>query len=430
MKRFPVDFGKRDLVKNIAAGGLAALTVGAGAAPRGASTQIDMRRNGPEGDRSSSRAHHGRDPLNVRQHFPIVQHTTFLNTAYIAPSPLSVVEAGRAYLEAKSVRSLDVDILLGKEDEVRRQFASLIRAELDEIAILYATSEGENAVVAGLDLQKGDNVVIDELHYETTFVLYRSLERLRGIELRIVSHRNGVVDARDFEPHIDGRTRIVSVALVSNLNGFRHDMRPIADIAHAHGAFFYTDAMQAVGMIDIDVRAMGIDFLCCGGYKWIFAGFGVAPLYVRRELLERIHLDRFGDFQIRKTLPNYQFELADTAQKFEFASRSFGEIYQLGAGLALLERIGIPKIEHYTVSLAHRLHSGLTAQGHRMFTPPHNRSSIVAFYSDKPPAALSAAFAAANIQVTARDGAVRVAPALFNNTDDIDHCLGVTRKLI
>jgi cysteine desulfurase len=69
-------------------------------------------------------------------------------------------------------------------------------------------------------------------------------------------------------------------------------MRPIADLAHAHNALFYTDATQAAAIIDIDVRAVGIDFLCCGGYKWLLAGFGVAPLYVRRELLEQIRLDR------------------------------------------------------------------------------------------------------------------------------------------
>lgn len=425
-----MDLGKRDLLKNIAAGGLAALTAIGPTTPRADSKHGGATPQSPAASGPSSTAHLQRDPLNVREHFPIVQHATFLNTAYIAPSPISVVQAGRAFLETKAMRPLDVDVLLRKEDEVRAQFASLIKAELDEIGILYATSEGENAIVAGLDLRKGDNVVIDELHYETTFVLYRNLERLRGIELRIIAHRNGVVDVSDFERHVDGRTRLVSVALVSNLNGFRHDMRPIADLAHAHGALFYTDAMQAVGVIDIDVRAMGIDFLCCGGYKWLFAGFGVAPLFVRRELLERLSLDRFGDFQIKKTLPNYQYELVDTAQKFEFASRAYGEIYQLNAALAFLEGIGIPRIENHCVALAHRLHSGLVGQGHRMFTPPQNRSSIVAFYSDKPAAELSKAFEAARIVVTARDGAVRIAPALFNNTDDIDHCLDVTMRLI
>jgi selenocysteine lyase/cysteine desulfurase len=424
-----MDLRKRDLLKGIAAGGLAAMGAARGAVPTAASTQPASSK-GPEALPPYSPAQSNLDPLNVRQQFPIVQQTTFLNSAYIGPSPIMVVEAGRAFLEAKSVRALDVDTLLAKEDEVRTQFASLIKADLDEIGILYATGEGENTIAAGLDLRKGDNVVIDELHYETTFVLYRSLERLRGIELRIVPHRNGAVDAGAFEPHVDRRTRLVSVALVSNLNGFRHDMRSIADIAHAHGALFYTDAMQAVGMIDIDVRSMGIDFLCCGGYKWLFAGFGVAPFYVRRDLIERIRLDRFGDFTIKKTLPNYQFELVDTAQKFEFASRSFGEIYQLGAGLAFLQGIGIPKIEEYTINLAQLLHRGITAQGHRMFTPPENHSSIVTFFTDKPTAELSTAFRAANVQVTARDGTVRIAPALFNNTDDIDRCLDVTGKLI
>ena len=225
-----MDPGKRDLLKNIAAGGLAALTAIGPTAPRADSKHDGATPQSPAGAGPSSTTHRQHDPLNVREHFPIVQHATFLNTAYIAPSPISVVRAGRAFLEAKAMQPLDVDALLRKEDEVRAQFASLIKANLEEIGILYATSEGENAIVKqGSDLRKGDNVVIDELHYETTFVLYRNLERLRGIELRIVPHRNGVVDVSDFERHVDGRTRLVSVALVSNLNGFRHDMRPIAD---------------------------------------------------------------------------------------------------------------------------------------------------------------------------------------------------------
>jgi cysteine desulfurase/selenocysteine lyase len=425
-----MNLGKRDLLKNIAAAGFAALTVVENTAARADPARCGPALRSPAASGSASDAHHRHGPLNVRKHFPIMEHTNFLNTAYIAPSPTRVVEAGRTVLDVKARQPLEVEILLRKENEVRRQFASLIKAELDEIAILYATSEGENAVVAGLDLRKGDNVVIDELHYETTFVLYRTLERLREIELRIVPHRSGLVDVSDFERHVDRRTRLVSVALVSNLNGFRHDMRPIADLAHAHNALFYTDAMQAVGMIDVDVQAMGIDFLCCGGYKWLFAGFGVAPFYVRRDLLDRIGLDRFGDFQIKKTLPNYQYELVNTTQKFEYASRAYGEIYQLNAALTFLEGIGIPRIENHGVGLAHRLHRGLVDQGHRMFTPPQNGSSIVTFYSDKPTVELSAAFSAANIVVTARDGAVRIAPALFNNADDIDHCLDVTKRLI
>ena len=369
------------------------------------------------------------DPLGVRGDFPIVAEHTYLNSAYIAPIPRPVVAAGTAFLEDKSRRPLLVDELLGTDETLRGQFARLVNATADEIALLFSTAEGENVLAHGLDLVAGDNVVVDELHYPTEFVLYRALEAARGIELRIVKHRDGVVEARDFEPYVDRRTRIVSVAWVSHQNGFRHDMRPLADLAHAHGAVLYADAIQAVGMFPIDVRAAGVDALCCGSYKWMLAGFGVAPCFIRQELVDRIRLDRFGEFQIDRELPDHHFELARTARRFDYSSRAFGAARQLSAGLAYLERVGVARIEEHTVGLAHRLYDGLVQQGQRMFTPPGNRSSIVTMYTARPMADVRAAFHAANVDVTVRNGQIRISPALFNTVDEVDRCLEVTARL-
>ena len=106
--------------------------------------------------------------------------------------------------------------------------------------------------------------VVDELHYNTTFVLYRHLERTEGVELRIVKARDGGVAAADFAPLVDRRTRLVSVAWVSHQNGFRHDMPPLAELAHRHGAWLYADAVQAVGMFPIDVKQSGVDAVIIG----------------------------------------------------------------------------------------------------------------------------------------------------------------------
>lgn len=372
---------------------------------------------------------HGDDPLGVRKDFPIMTDHNYLNSAYIAPIPTQVVAAGQAFLEAKARQQLDVNDLLAKNDAVRAQFAHLINASPDEIGLLFSTGEGENIVANGFDLGAGDNVVIDELHYTTEFVLYRALETSRGIELRIVKHRDGAVTAADFEPHVDRRTRIVSVAWVSHQNGFRHDMRPIADLAHANGALFYADAIQAVGMFPLDVRAAGVDFLCCGTYKWLLAGFGVAPFFIRAGLLDRIRLDRFGEMQIEKELPDHKYELYKTAKCFDYSSRAFGEVYLLGAGLSYLDQVGVSRIEAHTVGLARTLHTGLTRQGHKMFTPADNGSSIVAIFVTRPMDDVRAAFHAANVKVTVRNGMVRIAPALFNTSDDIDRCLEVTGRL-
>jgi cysteine desulfurase/selenocysteine lyase len=304
-----------------------------------------------------------------------------------------------------------------------------VNATPDEIGLLFSTGDGENVIANGVGLKAGDNVVVDDLHYTSEFVLYRALEESRGIELRIVKNRDGAVTASDFEPHIDKRTRIVSVAWVSNQNGFRHDMRPIADLAHASGALFYADAVQAAGMIQLDVRAAGVDALCSGSYKWLMSEFGVAPFFVSRDAIDRLQSDRIGEFSVARAQSDYHYQLLKTARKFEGTSRSFGAVVQLQASLSYLEKTGIARIEEHTVRLARRLHEGLVKQGYKMFTPPGNRSSIVTFYFNRPVDDFRAAFRAANIDVTLRGAQIRVSPALFNNMDEIERCLDVTKRL-
>jgi selenocysteine lyase/cysteine desulfurase len=370
-----------------------------------------------------------RDPLGVRDDFPVTANRTYLNSAFIAPVHRAVIDAGRSYIEGKGAGTMQLGALRGACDAVRAQFARLVNATPDEIGLLFSTGDGENVLANGVGLKPGDNVVVDDLHYTTEFVLYRSLEASRGIELRIVKNRDGAVTASDFEPHIDKRTRIVSVAWVSNQNGFRHDMRAIADLAHANGALFYADAVQAAGMIDLDVRSAGVDALCSGSYKWLMSEFGVAPFFVSRDVIDRIQSDRTGEFTVARTEPDRHYQLLKTAAKFEGTSRSFGAVTQLQASLAYLEKVGIPRIEQHTVGLAQQLHDGLVKQGYKMFTPAGNHSSIVTFNFTKPVNDVRAAFRTANIDVTLRGGQVRVAVALFNNADEIERCLAVTKQL-
>ena len=370
------------------------------------------------------------DPLGVRADFPVASTRTYLNSAYIAPVPRQVVAAGQAFVEAKATQPIPLGDMLRKTNEVRAQFAKLVNAGTDEIGFLFSTSEGENIVANSLDLAKGDNVVIDELHYETEFVLYREMEKRRGIELRVAKHRDGAVTLKAMEPLVDRRTRLVSVAWVSHLNGFRHDLKPIADLAHAHGALCYVDGIQAVGMFPADVKQAGIDFLCAGTYKWLLGSFGVAPFYIRRELLDRVRLDRFGALHVASELPDGQFEIHKTARRFDYSTLPFCEVYQLGAGLAYLEKVGVDRIEKHTVPLAHALRDGLTKQGYKVFTPPDNASSIVTYWITDDPARHRKAFEAAKVDVTVRDTKmIRVSPALFNTTEDIAKFLEVTKTL-
>jgi selenocysteine lyase/cysteine desulfurase len=372
------------------------------------------------------------DPLGVRADFPITGEAgIYLDSAYIGPVPQSVAAAGASFLTAKATRPISLPEMQAKADRVREQFAQLINASPEEIGLLAATSEGENLVAGALDFKPSDNVVIDELHYQTEFVLFRQLEQRRGIELRIVKHNSGAVATAAFEPLVNRPTRLVSVALVSHQNGYRHDLKSLADLAHAHGAWLYTDAIQAAGAVAIDVRASGVDALCSGTYKWLHGGFGVAPFYVRRELLDRFVLDRWGALHVERTRPDYRFDIFTTAKKFEYATLAFGAVYQLGASLDYLERVGVPRIEAHLATLATRLQHGLRERGVDVLTPAGTRSPIVAFRVPGDPAAARTTLQAARIRVSFRENGsqIRVSPALFNTGRDIDQFLASVERL-
>ena len=230
---------------------------------------------------------------------------------------------------------------------------------------------------------------------------------------------------------VDRRTKLVSVAWVSHQNGFRHDMRKIADLAHAHGAFFYADGIQAAGMFPLDVKAAGVDAMAVGTYKWLLGSFGVAPFYVRREMLDRLRLDRHGALHVEREIGPREFEIYKTTKRFEYATLAFGPVYQLGAGLAYLERVGVDRIETHTVALAQRLQRGLRSLGFEVTTPEGNRSSIVAFRVGKAADQIARHLEDTRTRVSVREKGtqIRVSPALFNTEADIDRFLTVAEGL-
>ena len=368
------------------------------------------------------------DPLGVRSDFPVVEQSVYLDSAYITPSPLQAVEAAQAFAEAKARDPVSLGGMLQETNLMRQRFATLVGASEMEIGVLFATSDGENIVSRALDLKQGDNVVIDDLHYDTTYLLYQQLAEQRGLEVRIVNSEAGGAPVDAFAEHVDRQTRLISVAWVSHQNGFRHDLAGLADLAHSNGAYLYADAIQGIGALDIDVRSTGIDFFTAGTYKWLLGGYGVAPFYVREELLERIGTDRFGSLNIAEELGQHRFRVYDDARKYGYATMGFGSVFQLRAALDYLLRVGVPNIEAHTVSLAQQLNTGLVGQGHDVWTPKDNRSPIVTFRHHRDIALVRSTLEEAGIRISfkAEGEELRAGIALFNNSDDIDKLLDVT----
>jgi selenocysteine lyase/cysteine desulfurase len=418
---------RRRFLSTTAAAGLAALPAARGlAAESGAGESKSALGDSPRASGPSSD-----DPLGVRASFPVTEELAYLNTASVGPLSVPVRDALRDYADGKMYRR---DTSSGREAiaGARSRFARLFGTEEDEIAFLYATSGAENIIASALDWRAGDNVVVDELHFVTTFVLYRELERRHGIELRIIPSREGVVSVDDFAEHTDGRTRLISVAWVSNRNGFRYDLPPLADLAHAHGAYLYADAIQAWGTFPTNLHDEKVDFACGNGYKWLHADFGCAPFYVRAEHLEWMTADRFGHAQVAETLPGHRFRLKTSADKLEYANPAYGPVTAMAAALEFLEGVGMDRIAEHTHALAGELRAGAEALGMKMFTPPRNPSAIVSFYHGLDPERLSGALADDGVAITFQEEGrlLRAAVGMFNNRSDVDRLLGVLAGLV
>jgi selenocysteine lyase/cysteine desulfurase len=387
------------------------------------------------------------DWAKVRGEFPWLKDRLWLSGADYHPLSIRSIQALERHIRFRGYGEGGGSSPFGSEEgETKARFARLINADPNEIAFVQSTTDAENIVVAGLRLSgsKG-NIVIDDLHYQASKFMYRTMEKERRIELRIVRHRekDGVlaVHAEDMERAIDKNTRLVSLALVSNINGYLHDIRRTSAAAHQHGAYVYGDIIQGAGAIPIDVRAMGIDFAGCGAYKWLMGDFGFGFLYVRQDLQERVlERSRYGVRQFRSpsgAQADSQFTLRSGAARYESGSISYAGGTCAHAALGYIQELGIANIRGHARTLTERLQKELPQMGYPALTPAGNDTPIVSFrLSDYNAVAgkLKKAFGGTVIalrrwEFTAADGAVtllpgmRISPSVYNNQSDIDRLL-------
>jgi selenocysteine lyase/cysteine desulfurase len=318
---------------------------------------------------------------------------------------------------------------------VKQDFAALINARPAAVSYVTSTMVGENLVAAGLGLGKGGgNVVTDALHFEGSLYLYGSL-RERGLDVRVVKPRDWRIDPRDLERAVDRNTRLVAVSLVSFLNGFQHDLKAVADLAHSHGAYVYADIIQAAGAVPIDVGAAGVDFCACASYKWLMGDFGLGFFYVREDLLDRV-LPRvqFGWRQFEKF--EYHMLPGDSPGEFPASWRALGGApghFEMGTfsrtaeaclahSLKAIRKAGVERIQAHVQSLTARLQKELPALGFEPLTPAESRSPIVTFVV-KDPEGVTAKLRRARVEVKLEQHYMRVSPSCYNDQADVDRLL-------
>ncbi len=257
--------------------------------------------------------------------------------------------------------------------------------------------------------------------------MYKELEK-KGVELRIVKHKNWAIDPEDMAKAIDKNTRLVSMALVSNVNGFMHDAKAVSAIAHARGALVFADIIQAVGAVPVDVKALGIDFASSGTYKWLMGERGIGFLYVREDLQGTVlPTTRYGHRQVSNfNRAALSWEPLPGAARYETGGIPVMMAACVNAGIDYVNKLGLTNIRAHAKQLTDRLQKELPPLGYKPLTPMETQTPIVAFEL-KDAAATTKMLQAGKVvgTVVANENRIRLAVSVFNNHDDIDRTVAV-----
>jgi isopenicillin-N epimerase len=364
----------------------------------------------------------------VKEQFPLRDGLILMNAANLCPSPYPVQEAVFRF-----TRDVDADASFqnrAKFDELRENaraaLAEYVGATVDEIAITRNTSEGNNTVINGLDLGRGDEVVIWDQNHPTANVAWDVRAERYGYTVKRVatppSPDNVDELIQPFADVITSNTRALAFSHFSNVSGVALPAKRLCAIARERGILTLVDGAQSFGAVRLDLHQMGCDFFTASAHKWFVGPKEAGLLYVRRE--------RAADLWPSDVGVGWEAAKDAGARKFEtLGQRDDAAVVSMGTTVLFHERIGVDRIEGRVRQLSAALKQELADRvpAGRFHTPldPELSAGVVVF--DPGVADLREAYerlyAEHGIAGAPRGGefsGIRLCPHIYNTLEEVD----------
>jgi kynureninase len=368
------------------------------------------------------------DPLlRFRPEFPILGTTTYLVSNSLGAMPRAVPARLAEYAEQWATRGVrawaegwwSMPVSVGDE------IAPLIGALAGEVAMVPNVSLAQAQILSALDYGHGrDTIVMTELDFPSVRYVHDELASRLGARIVVVPSEDGVsVDEERVIAAIDERTRLVSISHVLFRSAYVMDAARIAAHAHEMGALVALDAYHSVGVLPVDVRALGADFLTGGVLKWLCGGPGGCFLWVHPEVSARLAPALTG-WQAHEHPFAFEPEMhyADGAWRWLGGTPVVPALFAASEGARLIRQAGMDAVRAKSVRQTSRLIELADARGFPTTVPrvPERRGGTVAF--DVPhPREVAQALLARDVIVDYRPGAgIRVAPHFYTSDDEVD----------
>lgn len=367
------------------------------------------------------------DPLLAfRGEFPILERTTYLVSNSLGAMPRTVPERLAEYaarwaedgVRAWSRGWWEMPVSVGDE------IAPLIGAGPGEVAMVPNVTQAQALLLSALDFGARDTIVMTELDFPSVRYVTDAMARRLGARVVVVPSDDGVsIDEERLLAAVDERTHLVSVSHVLFRSAWVMDARRIVDGAHARGALVALDAFHSVGVLPVDVRSSGADFLTGGVLKWLCGGPGGCFLYVAPRVRETL-APALSGWQAHARPFAFEPELEHAAgiARWLGGTPAIPALYAATEGPKLVRRAGIEAIRAKSTRQTARLIALADERGYTVRAPrePGRRGGTVAF--DVPHAyEVSRHLLERDILVDYRPGAgIRIAPHFYTSDDELE----------
>lgn len=369
------------------------------------------------------------DIENIRTKFPVTKNIIYFDHAAVAPIHAATMERINEYLDdVLNFGDRNYKKWFDKSELVRKDMATFIGADQDEIAFIKNTSHGLSIVANGLEFKQGENVVIPDIEFPANVYPWMSLER-KGVDVKYARSVRGEVPLESIESAIDINTKVVSVSSVEYSSGYRTDLKAISDLCKAkgeqygHKIYFCVDAIQTLGMFKMDVKELGIDFLSADGHKWFLTPEGIGIFYCSNSLLNDLYPVTIGWKSVENPLDfsNIEFDFHPSARKFEEGSFNMMGIMALEASLSLFNSIGMENVQQRILTLTRLALDALQEANYDITSPiaDCHRSGIITFKVKGSLEETFKYFIDNNIQLSMRGGNIRISPHFYNTADEV-----------
>lgn len=399
------------------------------------------------------------DLTHLREDFPIFSKSTneqqliYLDTAATAQKPHAVIDSITDYYSKDygTVNRAVYELAMRSTEKyngVREKIRNFINAERpEEIIFTRGTTESINLLAHSLGkafISEGDEILISEMEHHSNILPWQFLCESNKAHLKIVPiDDDGNISLDQYKSLLSKKTKLVSVAHISNVIGLINPIQELIDLAHEFDAKVFLDGAQAASHHKIDVRDLDVDFYAFSGHK-AYGPTGVGILYGKYDLLEALPPFLGGGDMIQEvTLEKATFQLPPL--KFEAGTPHIAGIIGLGSAIDYLCSIGVNQIFEWEQQLVYyALDQMKEIDGLHIIGASEKKSALISFYVEGVHpldmgtllglngVALRTGHLCAQplIKRFARESLARVSFGIYNNYQDVDLFIHKLKKVL